>query len=71
VIPPAVATELNMEGRSKSNSPSFGVNASEFVQAVMKGLKDGQDEIGYGFTVELNRASKADLDNRFKEMNRI
>lgn len=71
VIPPAVETELNIEGRVKRNAPAFGVKAFEYVQAVMKGLQDGQNEIVYGFTAELNKASKADLDNRFQVMNRI
>jgi uncharacterized oxidoreductase len=71
VIPPAIDTELNMEGRSKRNSPSFGVNASEFVQAVMKDIEKGKNEIGYGFTANFNKASKAELDERFKDMNRI
>lgn len=70
IIPPAVDTELNTEGRAKRGSSGFGVSAYEFVQAVMKGLKDGKDEIGYGFTEKLNIASKAELDNIFQRMNK-
>lgn len=69
VIPPAVDTELNQEGRSRRGNYRPDVKPGEFVVAVMKGLKNDLPEIGYGTTERLNKASREELDNSFQQMN--
>ena len=69
VVPPAVDTELNPEGRVKRGNFKASVTATEFVAAVMKGLQGDVFEIGYGMTEGLIKASRADLDKSFEQMN--
>jgi uncharacterized oxidoreductase len=69
VLPPAVDTELNPEGRKKRNMQPFGVSAEEFVASVMKDLREGRQEIGFGYSNDLMNASREELDKRFKMMN--
>lgn len=68
IIPPAVVSELNPEGRKKRGS-NFGTSSDEFVEAVMKQLFEDKEEIGYGFTEQVMNASKKELDERFIAMN--
>ena len=68
IIPPAVDTELNPEGRKKRGS-RFNTSADEFVNAVMEQLYEDKFEIGYGFTDQVMNASKKELDERFIAMN--
>lgn len=70
VVPPAVDTELNPEGRAARGSLRPNVGPTEFVAAVMKGLAHDIPEIGYGMTEGFLRASRADLDRSFEQMNR-
>jgi len=46
VVPPAVDTELNPEGRARRGNFRAGVTSEEFVASVMKGLKNDVFEIG-------------------------
>jgi uncharacterized oxidoreductase len=69
VIPPAVDTDLNPRGRAGRGTRSFGVQAGEFVAAVMKELAEDRSEIGYGFTNVMKNASREELDRRFQMMN--
>jgi uncharacterized oxidoreductase len=69
VVPPAVDTELNAAGRAKRGGYKPELKPDEFVGAVMRGLASDLPEIGYGFTEGLLKASRADLDKRFLEMN--
>ncbi|MFZ1080542.1 MAG: SDR family NAD(P)-dependent oxidoreductase [Candidatus Kryptoniota bacterium] len=69
VVPPAVDTELNPEGRAKRGNYKAGLTSKEFVAAVMKGFKDDVFEIGYGMTEGSIKASRADLDKSFQQMN--
>lgn len=71
VIPPAVDTDLNPAGRADRNARSFGVNANEFVSAVMKELAEDMPEIGFSFTNILKNASREELDKRFQMMNGV
>jgi len=57
IIPPAVATDLGGEGVHAQATP-----VSEFADAVMKAIDDGQHEIGYGFSDKTRRASREELD---------
>lgn len=69
VVPPAVDTELNPEGRAKRGSFKANLGPGEFVASVMKGLKNDVFEIGYGMTEGLIKASRAELDKSFQQMN--
>jgi len=69
VVPPAVDTELNLEGRAKRGNFKADLKPEEFVASVMKGLKNDVLEIGYGMTEGLIKASRAELDKSFQQMN--
>jgi uncharacterized oxidoreductase len=69
VIPPAVETELNPEGRAKRGNFKVDLMPDEFVAAVMKGFKNDIFEIGYGMTAGLIKASREELDKSFQQMN--
>jgi len=69
VVPPAVDTELNPEGRSERGNFKVGLLPDEFVSAIMQGFKDDIFEIGYGMTAGLIKASREDLDKSFQQMN--
>jgi Short-chain dehydrogenase involved in D-alanine esterification of lipoteichoic acid and wall teichoic acid (D-alanine transfer protein) len=69
VVPPAVDTELNPEGRALRGSFKVDLKPGEFVAAVMKGLKNDKYEIGYGMTEGHIKASREDLDRSFMQMN--
>ena len=69
VVPPAVDTELNPEGRAKRGNYKANLTPEEFVLAVMKGFKNDIFEIGYGMSEGLIKASRADLDKSFQQMN--
>jgi uncharacterized oxidoreductase len=69
VVPPAVDTGLNPEGRAKRANFKVELKPGEFVASVMKGLKNDVFEIGYGMTEGLLKASRAELDKSFQQMN--
>jgi uncharacterized oxidoreductase len=70
VVPPAVDSELNQEGRAKRGSGfKADLQPGEFVSAVMKGLADDVFEIGYGSTLRSIKASREELDEGFRQMN--
>lgn len=69
IIPPAVDTHLNPKGRAKRGGFKAGLSAAEFVAAVMKGLAGDLPEVGYGMTADFAHASRAELDQRFRQMN--
>ena len=69
VVPPAVDTELNPEGRAKRSNFKVDLKPAEYVASVMKGLKNDVFEMGYGMTEGFVRASRADLDRSFQQMN--
>jgi len=69
VVPPAVDTELNPEGRGGRGGFTAGLTPEEFTVAVMKGLKNDVLEIGYGMTERTIKASRAELDAAFQRMN--
>jgi uncharacterized oxidoreductase len=69
IVPPAVDTELNLEGRAARRGFKPNISPKEFVVAVMKGLECDCFEIGYGMTSEFIHASRADLDRSFQRMN--
>jgi uncharacterized oxidoreductase len=69
VVPPAVDTELNSEGRAKRNNFKVDLKPDEFVAAVMKGFQNDVFEIGYGMSDGFIKASRAELDKSFQQMN--
>jgi uncharacterized oxidoreductase len=69
VVPPAVDTELNPEGRAKRGNYKANLTPEEFVTSVMKCFKDDVFEIGYGMTEGSIKASRAELDKSFQQMN--
>lgn len=69
VVPPAVDTELNQEGRGKRGGYRAGLGPEEFVAAVMTGLANDVFEIGYGMTERAVKASREELDASFEQMN--
>ena len=69
LVPPAVETELNPEGRAKRGNYKVDLMPDEFVAAVMKGFKNDIFEIGYGMTAGLIKASREELDKSFQQMN--
>jgi len=72
VIPPAVESELNPQGRAGRPRGALGlVDVHEYAASVLKGLRDDVPEIGYGYTQDMMNASRAELDTRFRMMNRI
>lgn len=66
VIPPSVQTDLGGKGWHDSGTP-----LNEFGDAVFDGLKQGKEEITYGYTVHSSRASREELDELFKRMNNM
>jgi uncharacterized oxidoreductase len=64
VSPPAVDTDLGGPGLH-----TFGVNLDEFADAVMAGLKKGEQEITYGSSTKSAHASRAERDAIFKMIN--
>jgi len=70
VVPPAVDTELNQEGRTKRGNFKANLEPDEFVAAVMKGFQNDVFEIGYGMSEGFIKASRAELDKSFQQMNR-
>lgn len=64
VIPPSVQTDLGGKGLHDSGTP-----LKEFGDAVFEGLKQGNEEITYGYTSHSSRASREELDELFKRMN--
>jgi uncharacterized oxidoreductase len=70
VVPPAVDTNLNPEGRAARGGFRPDVKPEAFVAAVMKQLEADEPEIGYGMTAGYAHASRAELDRAFGQMNR-
>ena len=64
-IPPAVDTDLGGKGLH-----TFGAPVDEFTDAVVEQLKKGSIEATYGFAAESSRASREQLEEIFKQMNR-
>ena len=63
---------MNPQGRAARPRGTSGlVDVHEYVASVVKGLRDDVVEIGYGYTQDMMKASRADLDKRFQMMNRI
>ncbi len=71
IVPPAVDTPLNPQGRAKRGGFKAGLDPATFVAGVMEGLANDVPEIGFGMTADFIKASRPELDRRFQEMNRF
>jgi uncharacterized oxidoreductase len=69
VVPPAVDTELNPEGRAQRGNFKADLTPEVFTAAAMKGLEADEIEIGYGMSAGALKASRAELDESFRRMN--
>lgn len=69
IVPPAVDTELNPEGRAGRGNFRANLSADEFIASVMEDIKNDIFEIGYGSTRESIKASREELDKSFRIMN--
>ena len=69
VVPPAVDSELNPQGRAARGNYRAGLSSEEFVAGITKSLENDFFEIGYGMTDGAIKASRADLDRYFQQMN--
>ncbi|MEI6101021.1 MAG: hypothetical protein WCP73_04200, partial [Eubacteriales bacterium] len=69
-LPPAVDTELNMQGRRRRLEADGDiprtVSASDYITSVMEGLE--RDELEF-MSPMLKNASATDLENMFESMN--
>ena len=70
VVPPAINTELNAEGRSGRGNYRPDLQPDTFVSGIIKFLENDTPGIGFGTTEGLRNASREELDNRFTKMNR-
>jgi uncharacterized oxidoreductase len=70
VVPPAVDTELNPEGRAQRGNFKANLTPEDFIAVVMKDLEADALEIGYGMSAGMLKASRAELDKSFEQMNR-
>ncbi len=63
-IPPAVDTDLGGKGLH-----TFGAPLDGFTDAIVKQLEKGSIEATYGFSAELSRATREQLEAIFEQMN--
>ena len=69
IIPPAVDTNLNPEGRKNGNF-KFDLKTPEYVEDVFEKLKEELLEICYKDNLEnINNSTKKDIDSIFEKMN--
>ncbi|HTX17396.1 MAG TPA: SDR family NAD(P)-dependent oxidoreductase [Bacteroidota bacterium] len=69
VVPPAVDTELNPEGRARRPGFTIDLKPREFVEGIMEGLKADRAEVGFGATEGHLKASREELNKSFEMMN--
>ena len=69
IVPPAVDTELNPEGRAQRGNFKANLTPEDFIAAVMKDLEADVLEIGHGMSAGMLKASRAELDKSFLQMN--
>ncbi len=65
IVPPAVDTDLGGPGLH-----TFGVNVDAFADSIMDRLAKGEQEVGYGTSEKSRLASRAELDEQFRAMNK-
>jgi uncharacterized oxidoreductase len=65
VAPPAVNTDLGGPGLH-----TFGAPLNDFADTIFQGLKNGEQEIGYGRSAKAMKMSREEIDLAVKEMNK-
>jgi len=70
IIPPAVDSELNSEGRTKRGITSTGTTSEQFANSVFEGFKKNENEIGHGMSNVARNASRQDIDKTVAAMNK-
>ncbi len=66
IIPPALNTDLGGKGIHDAFPP-----VSDFINAIFAQLKDGKNELTFGFSEAMAKASQEDLKNAFNRMNPV
>ena len=64
IIPPALNTDLGGKGLHNEHPP-----VSEFINAVFQQLKEGKNELTFGFSEMLSKATPDVINGMFKRMN--
>ena len=64
IIPPALNTDLGGKGLHDAFPP-----VSDFINAIFEQLKAGKNELTFGFSEAMIKASQEDLKNAFNRMN--
>jgi uncharacterized oxidoreductase len=64
VIPPALNTDLGGKGLHDAAPP-----VSDFIDSIFEQLKEGKDELTFGFSEAMTKAGPEDLKNAFNRMN--
>jgi uncharacterized oxidoreductase len=62
IVPPAVDSDLNPEGRAKRGLTSTGTTSAQFAASVFEGLKKNEAEIGHGMSNIIRNSSRQDID---------
>lgn len=65
IVPPGVNTDLGGPGLH-----TWAVPVDEFADSIVARLAAGEEEVGYGTSESIRRASRAELDVRFAQMNK-
>lgn len=66
IVPPGVDTDLGGPGLHTGAVP-----VDEFADSIVARLAAGEEEIGYGTSESIRLGSRADIDARFKQMNKV
>jgi uncharacterized oxidoreductase len=69
IVPPAVDTELNPEGRAARGNFKANLTAQDFVAGVLKEIEAGGLEVGFGPSSRWIRSSREELEQAFQQMN--
>ncbi|HUN65207.1 MAG TPA: SDR family NAD(P)-dependent oxidoreductase [Bacteroidota bacterium] len=69
LVPPAVDSELNREGRIKRGNFRPPLSSADYVAGALPSLANDTPESGFGPSAEWIRASREDLDRHFTQMN--
>jgi uncharacterized oxidoreductase len=64
IIPPALNTDLGGKGLHDSAPP-----VKDFIDAIFKQLKEGKNELTFGFSEAMVKANPEEIKNAFNRMN--
>ena len=69
MVPPAIDTELNPEGRAKRGNYKPALKPDEYVASAMENFKNDVLESGYGPSEGFIKASREEAEKMFQQMN--